>query len=288
MNHMKTLKHILPCLLAFVLVQCTEKIDIKLNNTAPRLVVDGAITTDTTAHRIRLATSTDYFYNQPAPAVTGALVTINDGSSTLTLAEKPAGSGNYETPATYYGLPGKTYALHIELKEALNGQKIYNATETMPKQLKIDSIKLKFNEDIYKNGSWETNLYLQDPPDENFYSFKGYKNNKLITDTINRVTITDDKLFNGRYSNGITVLFWNQNENWQMVKTDDLIKLQLGSITKSYYKFIQELQLEVGEKNPLFSGPSANVSTNITNGGLGYFAVYATSYASTKVKPIIK
>ncbi len=285
---MKTLKYLIPCFLGLLFVQCTEKINIKLDNTAPRLVVDGAITSDTTTHTIKLSTSTDYFYNQPAPAVTGALVSINDGTLTTLLTESPTGSGSYETPATFFGVPGKTYSLHIELKEAINGQKIYDAAETMPKQLKIDSIQMEFDEDIYKKGSWKTKLYMQDPPEENFYSFKGYRNDVLITDTLNRVTTTDDKLFNGRYSNGITVLYWNQDSNWQIVNTGDRIKLQVGYITKNYYKFIQELQQEVEEKNPLFSGPSANIRTNISNSGLGYFAVYATSYASTKVKPIIK
>lgn len=285
MNFMKTLKYLLPCLLGFVFVQCTEKINIKLDNTAPRLVVDGSITTDTTAQKIILSTSTDYFYNQPAPAVTGALVSINDGSSTILLTENPTGSGNYETPATFFGIPGKTYSLHIELKEALNGQKIFDASEKMPEKIKIDSIQLVFNQDIFKKGVWETKLYMKDPPDENFYSFKGFRNDVLITDTLSRVLAIDDKLFNGRYTNGITVLDWNQNSIWEVVNINDQIKLQVGSLTKNYYNFIKEFQKEVEAKNPLFSGPSANVSTNITNGGLGYFAVYATSYASTKAQP---
>ena len=280
---MKTLKYLLPCLLGFVFVQCTEKININLDNTAPRLVVNGAITTDTAAQKIILSTSSAYFYNQPAPAVSGASVSINDGSSMISLTENPTGSGVYETPATYFGIPGKTYSLHIILKEALNGQKVFDASETMPKKIKIDSIQLKFNQDIFKKGVWDTKLYALDPPDENFYSFKGYRNGVLVTDTLNRVTISDDKLFNGRYTNGITVLDWNQNSEWEVIHTNDRIKLQLGSLTKNYYNFIKEFQKEVDAKNPLFSGPSANVSTNISNGGLGYFAVYATSYASKKV-----
>jgi hypothetical protein len=283
MNFMKTFKYILPCLLGFIFVQCTEKIDIKLDNTASRLVVDGAITTDTTTHRIKLSTSTDYFYNQPAPAITGATVSLSDGTTKYFLPEIPLGSGNYLTPSTFYGVPGKTYSLHIELKEALNGQKVFDASETMPKKIKVDSIQMKFNQDIFKKGVWETKLYALDPPSENFYSFKGYRNGVLVTDTLNRVTITDDKLFNGRYTNGITVLDWNQNSDWEVIHTNDRIRLQLGSLTKNYYNFIKEFQTEVDAKNPLFSGPSANVSTNISNGGLGYFAVYATSYASTTV-----
>ncbi len=283
---MKILKYILPCLLGLIFVQCTEKINIKLDSTSARLVVDGAITTDTVAHKIKLSTSTDYFYNEPAPAVTGALVSINDGTSTIILTENPVGSGSYETLSTFFGVPGRVYKLHIELKEALNGQRIYDATETMPKHVKIDSIQMEFKEDIFKKGAWQTKLYAQDPLDENFYSFRGYRNNVLVTDSLNRVITTDDKLFNGRYTNGIAVLYWNQNMNWEVINTGDRIKLQLGTITKNYYNFIQELQLEVGEKNPLFSGPPANVRTNISNGGVGYFAAYATSYATTKIKPI--
>jgi len=76
-------------------------------------------------------------------------------------------------------------------------------------------------------------------------------------------------------------VFWNQEHPSEKINVGDRIRLQVGSITKEYYTFLEELRLEVNPKNPLFSGPSANVSTNITNGAYGYFSVCAMSYVST-------
>lgn len=285
---MKTIKILIPFLLSFMLIllleQCTEKINIKLGNNQPRLVVEGMITNEATAHTVRLSTTTDYFYTKVAPAVTQANVTINDETSTISLIESPANSGIYVTPVNYSGIPGKRYTLNILLNTPINGQTAYSASEVMPALLKPDSIKMDYHADWGKKGFWETQLYIQDPPDVNFYSFRGFRNDKLVTDTLNKVGISDDKFFNNRYVKGLSTLFWNQDHQSEILNIGDKITLQIGSITKEYYTFLDEIKLEVEPKNPLFSGPSSNVSTNISNGGFGYFAVCAMSYTTTTMK----
>jgi hypothetical protein len=54
--------------------------------------------------------------------------------------------------------------------------------------------------------------------------------------------------------------------------------VQMSSITKEYYNFIQEVQ-QAGIQIPFFSGPPANVEGNISNGGVGFFAAYSNSFA---------
>ena len=285
---MKTINKFIPyilCLLTVVLLeQCTEKIDIKLANNQPRLVVEGMVTNEATVKTIRLSTTTDYFYTQVAPAVTQAKVTLTDDKTTVTLIENPANSGIYVTPAIYTGIPGAKYTLNVELQNAINGQKVFSASETMPKAYSPDSIQMIYHADYGKSGSWETQLYLQDPPGANFYSFRGYRNDTLVTDTLSNVRISDDKFYNDRYVKGMPTLFWSQEHASEKINVGDKIKLQVGSITKEYYTFLDELKQEVDPKNPLFSGPSANVSTNISNGGYGYFSVCAVSYVSTIAK----
>ena len=75
---------------------CTERIDIELESTFTRLVVYGEITTDTAIHAVRLTKTTDYYYNQPAPEVSDALVSISDGSSIYLLKENPDQPGRSE------------------------------------------------------------------------------------------------------------------------------------------------------------------------------------------------
>jgi hypothetical protein len=285
---MKKIKISIPLMLSFLpvllLVQCTEKIDIKLGNNQPRLVVEGMITNEAIAHTIRLTTTTDYFYTAVAPAVTQANVTIDNGTTTINLIEKPENSGIYVTPDNYIGIPGIKYTLNIILKNAINGQTVFTASEVMPKPYKPDSIEMNYRADWGKKGFWETLLYLQDPPEVNFYSFRGLRNDTLVTDTLNKVGIRNDKFLNNMYLQGLTSLYWNQEYISEKIKVGDKITLQVGAITKEYYTFLDEIKLEVEPKNPLFSGPSSNVSTNISNGGLGYFAVCAMSYVSTTMK----
>lgn len=285
---MKTIKKLIPLILfilpVLLLVQCTEKIDIKLGNNQPRLVVDGMISNEDIVQTIRLNTTTDYFYTKVAPVVSQAKVTINDATTTIMLIEKPSYSGIYVTPINYIGIPGKKYTLNIELKDAINGQKVYTASEIMPKTYKPDSIKMNFHPEWGQKGFWEIQLYIQDPPETNFYSFRGFRNDTLVTDTLNKVGMSDDKFFNDTYIRGMSTIYWNQEHKSEKTHIGDKIKLQVGSITKEYYTFLDEIKLEVEPKNPLFSGPSSNVSTNISNGGFGYFAVCAKSYVSTTMK----
>jgi hypothetical protein len=285
MKKIKTYIPLILCLLTvFLLVRCTEKVDITLANNQPRLVVEGMVTNESQVQTVRLTTTTDYFYTQVAPAVTQAKVSLYNGTSTVTLIENPANSGIYVTPTYYIGIPGTQYTLNIELNQAINGQTVYSASEIMPQVYSPDSIKLLYHSDWGKKGYWETQLFVQDPPETNYYSFRGYRNDTLVTDTLSKVGISDDKFYNGRYVNGMTTILWNQEYKSQLVNVGDRIKLQVGAITNGYYNFLDQVKMEVEPKNPLFSGPSANVTTNISNGGFGYFAVCAMSYVSTTAK----
>ena len=78
----KTANILLLLLLLPAAWQCTERIDVEVGSTYTRLVVEGAVTTDTTVHSVRLSLTSDYFYNQPAPPVSGASVFIDDGEQT--------------------------------------------------------------------------------------------------------------------------------------------------------------------------------------------------------------
>ncbi len=45
-----------------------------------------------------------------------------------------------------------------------------------------------------------------------------------------------------------------------------------------------DLQTEIQPHDPMFSGPPANVRTNINNDAVGYFASYPSVFTSTVVK----
>ena len=259
-------------------ISCTERIEIELDTTYSRLVIEGQVTTDTTRHLVMLSHSTDY-YNPLSPVgVSDAIVTINDGFETVTLAESETNPGYYETDPGYFGIVGRTYTLNVELQEAINETTSYTATSKLKFVGPIDSIGLGYRD---RFNATEVKIYAWEPPTEDFYKFDIIKNGILLTDTINKAGITDDRFFNGNYTNGVPVYFLRDDEPDQEVQVGDTITLKMSGITKEYYNFIQDLQLETFEfSNPLFSGPPANISTNLSGGAVGFFTAFSSSYAS--------
>ena len=141
----------------------------------------------------------------------------------------------------------------------------------------IDSIGLEY---LPQWEIWMVKLYALEPPTEDFYMFNGYVNGKIITDSVSRKNISDDRLFNGNYTSGATVMVVRDNE----IEEGDIFTLELSNITKSYAEYMSQLQTELQPNDPLFSGPPANVSSNITNDAVGYFACYPSKFSSTIAK----
>jgi len=270
--------------IGIILNGCTERIEIELDSTYTRLVVEGHITNETKAHWVRLTKSVDYYSTTPAPTISNALVTINDGFKTDTLVESnnSDSAGYYLTPTNYFGKIDSTYLLKIDIPEEINGEKQYTASSKLNPVAPIDSIRIEYFEDWY--GYWEVQLFAWDPAEtENYYTFNVYRNDTLLTYPVNEVSITDDSYFNGNYINGAAIYYFvNDEEYGEYLYPGDTITVHMGGITEEYYNFLYEFQEETSEfRNPLFSGPPANISTNISNGAIGFFAAYSVSYAST-------
>ena len=278
-------KNLFPVLLLFVAIACTERIDIQLDETYTRLVVDGSITTGPSPALVTLTKSSAYFYNAPSPKVTGATVTIFDGTAIYPLSETvPGQSGIYSSQDPLPGQAGKEYTLHVELPAAISGYTSFGATSKLYPVAGIDSVSTTFHPDWGKEGFWTINVFAQEPGNEvNYYMFNWFRNGLPMSDSIQRKFVTDDQLFNGNYITGLDVFDIDNTHKWETLKPGDTITLQMSGISKSYLDFILQVQ-QAGFNLPLFTGPPANIQGNISNGGTGYFTAYSSSFATTVVK----
>jgi len=273
----------------FILVgfsSCTERVEIELDSSAIRLVVYGEITTDTCAQLISLKKSADYYRNEPAEGISGAKVELSFNDSILAFLENPVGSGNYYSPENFCGVPGNIYYLSIsDVDIDLDGEsEEYSAESYLPAVNQIDSINLKHTAVHFFSG-WEIMIYTRDPAGiKNFYSFKAWLNNKLLTDTLSEYTVQNDDFFDGSYTNGITAQFLDDNNVTEKAMPGDTVIFEINGITEEYYTFIVEAQTEAFGSIPLFSGPPANIMTNISNGALGFFTAYSIDRA-VKIVP---
>lgn len=262
----------------FAAASCTERIDLEVGSTYTRLAVEGYITPKEGNQWIRLTKTGEYFSNTQPVAVSGANIIVDDGAQLITFTEDSLKPGLYKAPDDYKGIPGNIFTLDIKLAEEINGESSFSATERMPHPSdKIDSVGLEYNPQW---EMWMVKLYAQEPPSEDFYMFNGYVNGEIITDSVSRKSVSDDRLFNGNYTSGAIVMVVRGEE----LVPGDIFTLELSNITQEYYNFIVELQTEIQPNNPLFSGPPANVSSNLSNDAVGYFACYPSVFSSTVAK----
>lgn len=262
---------------------CTEKIDIKIDNTDVRCVIYGEFTTDTTSHLIKISRSANYFSNKPAEPISGATLTITDGTNIFPLTESVSTPGSYFTSSNVYGIPGKTYTLNVSNVDLLGDGifQTYTASSKLSPVSEMDSVQALYNS---RWRGWEIKAWALDPAStEDYYLFKVSVNNVLDTDSLTNYVVAEDKFFNGSQTNGITVYFI---ENKDKLLPNDLVSVDICGITEDYFKFISEAQTVVGPQVPMFSGPPANVRTNLSNNAIGFFAAYSKSSTSCKVKAL--
>lgn len=274
------------CIIAFSIVisifSCTEKIDLQLDESYTRLVVEGVITSDSTPDYVKLSTTSSYFYNQPANTVSDADVYVVTGNDTIRFFETDPGF--YVPSINLITQAGRMYHLNIQLKDEIGGYSHYEAEDFMKPVGAVDSIQAVFHEEWGRDGIWEVKSYVLEPAGSDYYRFVIQKNSQIITDSLNEWFITDDKFFDGNYSYGAGAGYLNQSNPSEALSTGDSVWLRVDNISPKYAFFIWAAQAEISGSNPMFSGPPANVKGNISNGAIGFFATYASSYAFDVIK----
>jgi hypothetical protein len=278
---MKQLKQIISIIFTLTFFSaCTERVNIDLEMAGEsKLAVFAEITDETKAHAVYLTKSMPYFSDEETPVVTGATVSISNGTETVSLTEEPDEPGTYYTPRNYKGVPGTTYRLEISDVDVNEDgvSEAYSAETIMSRTMPVEGVIVGRNNE--RNG-WDVALFASEPGEtKDYYLFKVYKNGVLFSDTISNYRIYDDKFFNGKVLKGVIVQFFDA-EKGEIVERDDEITLEVAGITEEYFSFIDALKEEIDEKYPMFSGPAANLKGNISNGALGFFAAMAVSKGS--------
>ncbi len=273
-------------LLMLANLSCTEIVQIDLDSTYTRLVVQGGVTSDSVFHQVQLSLSSDYFSNQPAPRVSGAIVHLEFDDVSLELEEDDAVPGLYLTPYAFRGVIGTTYSLSIDQVDVDDDgtYESYYASSSMPGGVILDSILLNYSSTIYGSG-YEVYMFALDPPSKDWYGIRFWKNSDLLTDTLIKYSVQNDDFYNGKYLfYGIPIGYYSDDDPREQLNPGDTVTLELHSIESSYYDFVGDAQLEIFGNNPLFSGPPANIRSNIDNGAMGAFTAYSIQRASAIVR----
>ncbi|MBN1158735.1 MAG: DUF4249 domain-containing protein [Bacteroidales bacterium] len=252
-------------LFAVMVSSCEEVLNVDLQGDSMKgLVVEGMITTDTTAHLVKLSWTGDYFTRPKQEMISDADVSISDGENTFVLQEMDPGM--YYTDPEVFGTVGKTYTLHIRLADGSE----YQASEEMYSSTEIDSIGQSVNSGSYFGEYGYYVLYYgQEPePAGDYYLYLLYMDDILYTDTLSEVSFVSDEFVNGNYINGFVIYRIREND----LKTDNTkVTLEMYSISEDYYDFLTALLIETVWRGSPWDGPPANIPGNLTNNARGYF-----------------
>ncbi|MFO7722317.1 MAG: DUF4249 domain-containing protein [Bacteroidales bacterium] len=262
----------------WVFTGCRERIDLTLDSTFTRLVVEGSITDEAKAHRVLLTLSGDYLTDQLPAGVSGAVVEITDGVQTFSLSE--VAPGVYETGPTVRGVVGREYTLIITGVDVdQDGEpEIYKATDLLKPVMILDSVVVEQQKPLTTPPVYKVSGWGQEPPTpDDCYQWLYYINGKLQTDTLYKTIFVDDTFVNGSYIPGLT-MFMDV-----IASQGDTIQIETRALSRSYYDFLVTFMLEAVWNQGGGAGPPANIKGNISNGAIGYFSAMGVSYTTAIV-----
>ncbi|QHT67778.1 DUF4249 domain-containing protein [Rhodocytophaga rosea] len=269
---MKNIKFILFFIaLPFLFTACQEVVEVPLNNTNPKLVVDGLITSQPGPYYITLSQTGDFYSTDPAPKVTDAVVTVSDdagNSEVLThLSDKP---GTYQT-STIQGVVGQTYYLNIQH----NGQS-YQAESKLLPVTNIDKLEIRFVEESpTKDEGYYIYFFAKEPQGEtNYYRFYVYEGDSLYN-SVNDLIISSDDFLKGDIEN---------LELGYPFDLNDVVRLEMHSLSRKEYEYYNGLLNVLNSDGGLFSPPPVNPPSTISNGALGIFRASAVATETVTIK----
>lgn len=283
----------------------TNEIDKKF--AGDKVVVEAYITTDDTNHYVQLTKLKSYFDASISPRISGATVKIErqETGEVDVLTEVVGMPGVYATPKKAYASGLNEYYKLMVTNTGVKGDDgvdYYEATCQLRPSIKLDSIYTDINPNFYVDDDttkevdedeledwgykryWEDGqpvhairLNAQEPAGYgDYYRWIFYRNGVLETDTLNEMIFESDEFVDGNY-----FADW---EIWDIgVNDGDVITVETNTITEDFFIYMLDVMLETEWGAGPFGGPPANPKTNISNGGLGFFAAYSTSRLTTVV-----
>lgn len=285
-------KLILYITILFALFSCKEDMTIDLESGEQMIGIYGSITTEKKKHTIALSKSAEFYASGDPEMISGAIVSVFDGTKTIDFEESPEYPGLYQTIDEIAGEVGLTYQLEVTIPNE-NGDALYFHAESKinPIPEKIDSaeiLPLMFNGKIIDDYLKICPYFQTIDDSEITYMTQIAINDILVTDTLTECSIMRMRNLSGIYFNGPEMQLLYGEDNFpsgiytlDLTKEDenirpfDKISIYLYSIEDDYRKYMQDIANSSGS-NP-FMGTPSNVRSNIQPAGkaIGYF--YAAS-----------
>lgn len=257
---MKNLLYILGASV-IALASCRKKIDVDLNESTPKLVLEANYTANDSTVRVSITKTSSYFDDSPSPTINSASVTITDQAGVVSTVNFDA-DGKYIL-TEYAPQWNTTYKMNIVVDGVNHETTCYlRDTISLVRPMKTEFIPSFFGSDPGQAAYVE----YQDPVNTtNDATIAILSINNERFDRIADLMTSDDELTNGNlfsrpFFSGLGV-------------SGDSMTLELQTVDIKVLRYYDQLK---GIGNPNNAAP-ANPDYMWTNEALGYFSAYGTS-----------
>jgi len=252
---------------SILLFSCQKEINIDLNTTNPKTVIEANYTAEDSTVHVKVTQTSNYFDGNSSPTIDGAAISITDKNG-LSQPIIGLGNGEYEL-SNYVPIFNSTYTLSV----VLNGT-TYTAKSTLSSPTPLKDINYEFVPGFFGiEGGHVCYLNYDDPIDTTNFFFALISKNGIQRNQVNDFTLTDDRLTDG---NSISrPLFGPDN----LFEIGDTIEFELRAVDESIFSYYIELQSIAGGNGGQSAAP-ANPKSNWNNEALGYFNAYSNSRKS--------
>ena len=270
---------------------CTEPISLTNDGMDPMMVIT-CILTDTLsehyAHQILMENhvliqkTTHFFGDQVIEYIEDAKVWLNSESLLM------SGPGVYSLKG-FQPLPGETYTLEIHYDINEDGiDEIFTSSTTMPQECHLDSVALYPLFEGRSDYLAALVLFFKGNSGENYYGARlnNDVSDRFFSSRLLRYSLFQFDMFFGESTYKRLPMDWfishemsYDNDSKYHIYAGDTLSVTLESLSKEYHRFLKVARDELNLNNPLFSGPSSNVPSNISGGALGIFGAYTSSSA---------
>lgn len=278
-----------------LLISCERTVSFNLAPSAQKVVVEGTIESGLPPY-VRFSKSIGFFSNINLDTLANtflhdAAMTVSDGMQTVHLKEYPIITDSVTLyiytvdtadPAAlnFKGIAGNTYTLTINYE----GQ-TYTATTTIPPLIPLDSVwaappPAEEIPDDYPNSMWLYAQYTDPPQPGNKARYFTSRNGQPFLPPY--FSVYDDDIINGttvqiQLPAGMDKMDSFNADTYGYFYKGDTVIVKWCSIDDKVFDFWRTLEYSYGSTGNPFSSP-VEVSTNISNGALGVWQGYGTTY----------
>lgn len=262
---MKTVQKILFLLLVMTFCSCEEVIEVDLQESEPRLVVEASIIwekgTRGNTQSINLTTTTPYFDSGISPAKDALVQVISSSGEIYEFNELEAG---VYVNTDFLPELNKEYQLTIQYNN-----EVYTASESMFPVVDLEEVEQSENGGFGGNDI-ELKAYFTDPAEiPNYFLFKFFFEDLSL------------QIYDDEFTNGNRTFAYYSNED---LKVGDEVNFKIQGISERFYEYLYILSSQAGENNggPFQTQPTTvrgNIinETNPENFAFGYFRLSQSS-----------